>query len=161
MTDIILRPLGPEDYLPIITVIDEWWGGRHMADHLPRLFFDYFRDTSFLAESGGERVGFLAGFVSASSPDIAYVHFIGVSPEFRGSGLGRMLYEAFFAAARARGCVEVRAVTHPVNTPSIAFHRAVGFVVVPGDAEANGISYHRDDEGPGGDRVHFAYLLVP
>jgi GNAT superfamily N-acetyltransferase len=41
----------------------------------------------------------------------ACIHFAGVDPAQRGSGLGRLLYEAFFAAAQARGCVLVRAVT--------------------------------------------------
>jgi hypothetical protein len=32
-----IRPLRPSDHAPLIAVIDEWWGGRPMAQMLPRL----------------------------------------------------------------------------------------------------------------------------
>lgn len=157
--DIVLRNLGPDDYPSIISVLDAWWGGRAMADHLPKLFFNHFRDTSFIAEIDGNRAGFLAGFVSQSDPTIAYVHFIGVDPSIRGRGIGRHLYGAFFDAARARGCHEVHAVTHPVNQRSVAFHKSIGFDVLPGDAETAGVPFTRNYDGPGGDRVRFVYTL--
>jgi hypothetical protein len=31
----------------VISVVDDWWNGRHIADKLPRLFFELFTDTSF------------------------------------------------------------------------------------------------------------------
>ena len=49
-----IRPIRPSDYRAVVSVIDEWWGGRHMADMLPRLFFEHFTDTSFAAERDGE-----------------------------------------------------------------------------------------------------------
>ena len=73
--------------------------------------------------------GFLVGFLSPSLPDAAYIHFVGVDPRERGSGLARVLYERFFALAVADGRRVVRAVTAPVNTASIAFHTAMGFTV--------------------------------
>ncbi len=126
-------------------VLDEWWGGeRHMVDMLPRLFFMHFRDTSFVAERDGELTGFLVGFFSQSDPEAAYVHFVGVSPRERGSGLGRVLYERFFEAARANGRRTISCVTSPANEGSIAFHRAIGFEPSPPQA-----GY----DGPGEDRV--------
>ena len=115
-----------------------------MVDMLPRLFFTHFRDTSFVAERNGELTGFLVGFLSQSDPEAAYVHFVGVSPSERGSGLGRELYERFFEAARAEGRRAVSCVTSPANEGSIAFHRAIGFE--PGPAQAG-------YDGPGEDRV--------
>jgi hypothetical protein len=44
-----IRQLGTGDYPLVISVIDQWWGGRQMADKLPRLFFEHFSDTSFAA----------------------------------------------------------------------------------------------------------------
>jgi ribosomal protein S18 acetylase RimI-like enzyme len=99
-----IREIRPADYLSVISVIDDWWGGRHMADMLPHLFFEHFTGTSFAAEADGELAGFLVGFISQSRPGEAYIHFVGIRPADRGSGLGRQLYERFFAAARARGC---------------------------------------------------------
>ena len=97
-----IRPLRPSDYLTVISVIDNWWGGRQMADMLPRLFFDHFTDTCLAAERDGELAGFLVGFVSQSRPAEAYIHFVGIHPGERGHGLGRRLYERFFAEVRAR-----------------------------------------------------------
>lgn len=131
-----LRHAEPTDYGRVIDVIDEWWGGREMAAMLPKLFFVHFRDTSFVAEEGGALAGFLCGFRSQTYPDEAYVHFVGVDPAHRGSGLGRALYERFFAAVAPR--TVVRAVTAPVNERSVAFHRAIGFEVDRVDEDYDG-----------------------
>jgi predicted GNAT superfamily acetyltransferase len=128
----------------VIVVLDEWWGGRQMVDMLPRLFFTHFRDTSFVAERDGELAGFLVGFLSQSEPEAAYVHFVGVSPAERGSGLGRELYERFFAVARSHGRRTVSCITSPWNEGSQAFHRAIGF-------EAS--EPRSDYDGPGLDRI--------
>jgi len=101
--DVTLRQLRPSDHAAVITVVDDWWGGRQMADMLPRLFFEHFTDTSFAAERAGGLAGFLVGFLSQSRPAEAYIHFVGVEPGERGLGLGRRLYEAFFDTVGARG----------------------------------------------------------
>jgi ribosomal protein S18 acetylase RimI-like enzyme len=137
---VLIRHAEPSDYGRVIDVIDEWWGGRDMAAMLPKLFFVHFRDTSFVAEADGALAGFLCGFRSQSFDDEAYVHFVGVAPAQRGSGLGLELYERFFAAVAPRSVV--RAVTSPVNERSVAFHRALGFEVerVDGDYDGRGQS---------------------
>jgi ribosomal protein S18 acetylase RimI-like enzyme len=131
-----LRHAEPADYARVIEVVDRWWGGRPMAAMLPKLFFVHFRDTSFVAEEDGELAGFLCGFRSQSHPDEAYVHFVGVNPARRSSGLGRALYERFFTAVAPRTIV--RAVTAPVNERSVAFHRAIGFEVERVDENYDG-----------------------
>ena len=115
-----------------------------MRDMLPKLFFVHFRETSFVAERDGKLVGFLAGFLSQSLPDEAYVHFVGVHPDERGTGLGRELYERFFAVARRHGRIRVSCVTSPANRGSLAFHEALGFEQSPAQ-----VGY----DGPGEDRV--------
>jgi ribosomal protein S18 acetylase RimI-like enzyme len=116
-----------------------------MAPALPSLFFLHFEGTSFVAEDErGELAGFLCGFLSQTNPDEAYIHFVGVSPERRGEGLGRTLYEHFFEEVRSQGRSVVRSVTSPANEDSVAFHRALGFDV---DRVA------KDYDGPGEDRA--------
>ena len=116
-----------------------------MAPILPKLFFIHFEGTSFVAEdTSGELLGFVCGFLSQTADDEAYIHFIGVTPEDRGDGLGRALYERFFAEARANGRTSVRCVTSPVNQGSLAFHEAMGFQVE---------RVVEDYDGPGEDRV--------
>ena len=146
----LIRPAEPADYGRVIAVIDEWWGGRQMTAMLPKLFFVHFRDTSFVAEDDGALAGFLCGFRSQTFEDEAYVHFVGVDPAQRGSGLGRELYQRFFDAVAPRSVV--RAVTAPVNERSVAFHRALGFEVE---------RVERDYDGRGEERVLLVKTLRP
>jgi len=161
MNPISLRPVEPSDYTPIIQVVDEWWGGRAMHEMLPRLFFVHFRQTSFIAESNGERVGFLIGFLSQTLPNEAYIHFAGVHPQYRLAGVGRRLYEHFFAVVRGLGRDTVRCVTAPINTNSIAFHLGMGFQIEPQETLIHDVPAYRDYDGPDGDRVLFVKVLEP
>src|SRR5437763_16243524 len=112
---VTIRNAERSDYDRVSPLVDDWWGGRQMRALLPRLFFEHFRQTSFVAEEDGELVGFLNGFLSQSFGDEAYIHFVGVRPDRRGSRLARELYERFIALARAHGRTLVRSVTSPVN----------------------------------------------
>jgi ribosomal protein S18 acetylase RimI-like enzyme len=155
-----IRQLRPSDCHPVISVVDSWWNGRHMADMLPRLFFEHFTDTSFAAERDGELAGFLVGLLSQSRPGEAYIHFVGVHPAERGLGLGRRLYQHFFAAAQARGAGLVHAVTSPVNHGSVRFHQQMGFGLEPGDREVDGVQVATGYDGGGQDRVRFIKHLT-
>jgi ribosomal protein S18 acetylase RimI-like enzyme len=140
-----IRHAKPSDYGRVIGRINVWWGGREMAPMLPKLFFIHFEGTSFVAEGAdGELLGFVCGFLSQTAHDEAYIHFVGVTPEDRGDGLGRKLYERFFEEARANGRSLVRCVTSPLNQGSLDFHQALGF-------EVERIA--EDYDGPGEDRA--------
>src|SRR6266700_2822677 len=43
-----IRLATPSDYEDIISVLNDWWGGRQMSDMLPKLFFVHFRGTTFV-----------------------------------------------------------------------------------------------------------------
>lgn len=151
----ILRSVHESDYKVVISVVDEWWGGRHMADMLPKLFFRHFKDTSLIAEEDGELVGFLIGFISQSYVDEAYIHFVGIHPDYRKKGIGRKLYSAFFEKVAKKGCKAVHSVTSPVNKVSINFHTRMGFQIEKGDSIVDWIPVNIDYDGPGEDRVLF------
>jgi ribosomal protein S18 acetylase RimI-like enzyme len=121
-----------------------------MRGLLPRLFFQHFGPTSFVIEADDSPIGFLAGFISQTDPSLGYVHFIGVDPANRRAGLGRRLYERFFATVAGRRVTRVHAITSPRNERSIAFHRSMGFAV---------IGMYADYDGPGDDRVVFERRL--
>jgi GNAT superfamily N-acetyltransferase len=156
---VYIRHAEPSDYQPIISVINDWWGGRNMSDMLPKLFFIHFRETSFVAESSGKIVGFLIGFLSQSFQDEAYVHFVGVHPDYRRMGLGRTLYERFFEVARNLSRTVVRCVTSPVNEESIAFHLRIGFNIERSETIIEGIFVTKNYDGHSGDRVLFSKTL--
>jgi predicted GNAT superfamily acetyltransferase len=148
-----IRTVTPDDYAPVIRVLDEWWEGRAMTAMLPKLFFVHFRETSFIAEEDGDMIGFLIGFLSPAITNEAYIHFIGAHPEHRKSGVARTLYEHFFQMATEAGRHWVRCVTSPVNASSIAFHRAMGFDPEQGAWADGAVPIERDYDGPGEDRV--------
>jgi ribosomal protein S18 acetylase RimI-like enzyme len=124
-----IRSAVPADYDAIADVVDDWWG-RPVLSSLPRLFFDLFWRTSLVVDGQRRPAAFLIGILSPSDAQRAYIHFVGVDPQARGRGHGRLLYQEFFRLARAHGRTAVSAITAPVNQASAAFHRAMGFTVI-------------------------------
>ena len=147
--DVLIRQAGPGDCDAIAALVDDWWG-RPIHGSFSRLFFDLFYRTTLVADGPDGPAAFLVGILSPSDPDSAYIHFAGVAPQARKTGLARTLYERFFGLARADGRSVVRAVTSPVNSGSIAFHAALGFSVT---------GPVTDYDGPGRDMMVFAREL--
>lgn len=155
-----IRSVKSSDYYVISPLLNAWWGGRQMADMLPKLFFDFFQDTSFIVEKDEQIIGFLIGFLSQTNSEVAYIHFVGVHPEYRNLKIGKQLYNEFFNAVKQKGAGVVRCVTSPVNKVSIAYHTKMGFDIEPGDLIVEGISIHKDYDGPSNDRILFKKKLV-
>lgn len=149
MDEFVIRQAKPDDYDAIMAVVNDWWG-RDVRSSVPRLFLDHFHATSLIAASGAELAGFLIGFHSPSKPREAYIHFVGVHPDYRKAGLASQLYEEFLSGAVRRGRDTVRAITSPVNEGSIAFHRRMGFEVAGPVPDYN---------GPGIGRITFTRSL--
>lgn len=160
MSQLLIRHVEPKDHSPIVAVLDEWWGGRPMASMLPKLFFVHFRNTSFIAEFDGKIVGFLIGFISQSVYAEAYIHFVGIHPDYRNLGFGKALYEHFFVTVKQLRCHTVRCVTSPVNRGSIAFHLRMGFAAEASDTIIEGIPIVEDYDGMDEDRVLFVRNLI-
>ena len=157
-----LRRPTEADHRVLVAQVDEWWGGRKMHQLLPRLWFQHFTATSWIAEDdAGHAIGFLVGFVSPDRPDEAYIHMVGTDPNHRKAGLGRLLYERFFDDMRALGIRRVTAVTWPGNRTSVAFHRAMGFRPADGPGTQNlyGTPAYADYDADGDDRVVFSREL--
>jgi predicted GNAT superfamily acetyltransferase len=154
-----IRLVKGSDYYVISPLINEWWGGRNMSDMLPKLFFDHFTNTSFIAEKEGKIVGFLIGFLSQTHLNEAYIHFVGVHPEYRKHNIGRKLYNKFFNEVKQNGRKIVRCVTSPVNKISIAYHTKMGFEIKKGDKKVDGIDVHSNYDGVEQDRVLFVKTL--
>ena len=160
-TSLVFRRPNPDDWERVMAVLPSWWDGRDLRDLLPKVFFEHFRSTSLLVEHEDELVAFLVGFFCGDHQDEAYVHFVGVAPEWRRVGLARDLYRRFFVLARANRRSVVRAVTAPVNTGSIAFHTALGFSLLPGDEEMDGVPVSLDPGPYGRHLVRFQLFLEP
>ena len=122
----ISRPLGKADYDHIVQVVDRWWGGPTSALAHPVFFYEL-GSLARVVETDGVLVGFLFGFVAESAPKSGYVHLVGIHPDFRRRGVGKVLYQAFEEDCLNLGCSRMKAVTTNGNEGSIAFHRALGW----------------------------------
>ena len=158
-TGLVIRHAQPVDWERVMAVMPGWWGGRDLRALLPRVFFEHFRTTSWVAEHEDELVAFLVGFLCPAHRDEAYIHFAGVAPTWRRAGLARDLYHRFFEVARADERTCVHAVTSVVNRDSIAFHQRLGFVLLPGDFEVDGLPAVGDPSVPEGGVVQFELRL--
>ena len=141
-----IRNIEVEDYFKVNHVLDDWWGGRPMTHLLPRLFIEHFQPTSFVIEEAKELVAFIVGFISQTNPTEAYIHFVGVNPNYRKQGHANNLYNLFIKTVKVLGCHKVLCITTPINTGSIAFHEALGFQV----------QLSKDYAGEGQDRIAFS-----
>jgi GNAT superfamily N-acetyltransferase len=124
----ITRPLGKQDYHHIVQVIDRWWGGPTSALAHP-LFFYELGSLARVVEHDGILVGFLFGFIAPGPPKTGYVHLVGIHPDYRRQGVGKVLYQTFEEDCRSAGCTRLKAVTTIANEGSIAFHKATGWNV--------------------------------
>ncbi|ARF52995.1 GNAT family N-acetyltransferase [Streptomyces gilvosporeus] len=162
-----LRQARVSDHSAIVACVQQWWGdsrtpqqARELSLLLPKLFLQFFSSTSLVLEDEAGVRAFLVGFHAADNDKEAYIHFVGVDPDLRGQGAARRLYTTFFQRAAEAGRTELRAITSPGNTGSIAFHRAMGFTIERGDRVVDGLPLHTDYDGPGQDRVCFYRKLA-
>src|SRR5262249_2068765 len=141
------RPLTKADYDEIVQVIDRWWGGPTSALAHPIFFYELGR-MARVVESEGRLVGFLLGFLCPERP-AGYVHLVGIHPDYRPGGGGKLLYASFGEDCGRGGCAEIKALTTLGNEASIRFHQALGWSM----AEVE------DYAGPGRMRVVFTRAL--
>jgi len=136
------------DFDEIVEVIDRWWGGPISTFAHP-IFFYELGEQALVVEEKGEMIGFLLGFISPGAPRTGYVHLVGIHPDFRRRGVGRLLYSAFTDACRSAGVARIKAITTLGNDGSKAFHLALGWAAKEVD----------DYAGPGRRRVVFTKEL--
>ncbi|MEK5232166.1 GNAT family N-acetyltransferase [Lysinibacillus sp. FSL K6-0232] len=155
-----IRGLQSSDYAILSPLINEWWGGQNMSGKLPKLFFDHFTNTSLIMEDKGEIIGFLVGFLSQSQSNEAFIHFVGVHPDYRKQNIAKRLYDVFFHVVKQYNRNVVKCVTSPTNKVSIAFHTNMGFRMEKGDKIIDDtMSVYTNYGGENQDRVLFYKIL--
>ena len=144
------RKITKADFDQIVEVIDRWWGGP-MANFAHPIFFYELGDNALIVENEYRLMtGFLLGFVAHSPVKTGYVHLVGIHPDFRRKGVGRILYETFTERCRTLGCERMKAITTPGNEGSLSFHTALGWTATELD----------DYAGPDRRRIVFTKDLV-
>ena len=123
-----IRPLEntPEDYVQWLTLWHSYlnfyessvsaeatahnWAGFHDADSPI--------DALAAFDAEGNMLGMAMTVMHESTWSVAprcYLNDLYTVPEVRGQGIGRLLIEAVYAMAKARGCVKVHWLTHESN----------------------------------------------
>jgi GNAT superfamily N-acetyltransferase len=142
----VTRPLEKRDYDLIVQVIDRWWGGPTSALAHP-IFFYELGNMARIVEDDGVMVGFLLGFIAKSNEgDVGYVHLVGIHPDHRRRGVGRILYETFEEDCRKASVSRMKAITTLGNEGSQIFHQVLGWDMVEIE----------DYAGPGRPRIVFS-----
>jgi GNAT superfamily N-acetyltransferase len=138
------RRISKQDFDRIVEVIDHWWGGPISTFAHP-IFFYELGDMALVVEHEGTMIGFLLGFVSHDERRTGYIHLVGIHPDHRRKGVGRLLYSRFTEAALAAGCTRLKAITTTGYEGSLRFHLAQGWQAQEVD----------DYAGPGRKRIVF------
>ncbi len=120
------RKITKADFDDIVEVIDRWWGGP-ISTFAHTIFFYELGEHALCVEKDGRLIGFLLGFTTPTAPPRGYVHLVGIQPDHRRRGVGRVLYETFTEACRAAGCEQMKAISTLSNEGSISFHVGVGW----------------------------------
>src|SRR5262245_66417114 len=99
------RRMTKADFDQIVEVIDRWWGGPISTFAHP-IFFYELGDRALIVEQGSQMIGFILGFVANAQDETStgYVHFVGIHPDYRRRGMGRLLSHNFTDACSAVGC---------------------------------------------------------
>jgi GNAT superfamily N-acetyltransferase len=120
------RKITKADFDQIVEVIDRWWGGP-IATLAHPIFYYELGDNALIVEQEGRLVGFLLGFIVFKAPKTGYVHLVGIHPDYRRQGVGRLLYKDFTERCASLGCLRMKAITTHGNEGSIRFHQALGW----------------------------------
>ena len=120
------RRITKADFDKVVEVIDRWWGGPISTFAHP-IFFYELGAHGLIIEESSQMIGFLLGFIAHEPVRTGYVHLVGIHPDYRRRGVGRMLYEVFTETCRTADCVRMKAITTLGNDGSKAFHLAMGW----------------------------------
>jgi GNAT superfamily N-acetyltransferase len=140
---VVIRPVVEADleqWLPLWTGYNTFYK-RTLPDTVTRQTWARFLDPgeamhALVAEQDGRLLGlvhYLFHRATAMVEDTCYLADLFASPAARGKGVGRMLIEAVYAAAREAGCSRVYWQTHETNAVAQVLYNAVaersGFIV--------------------------------
>jgi len=132
----IVRPVEKADWHQWLRMRRLLWSVRSLAEHEAEMSAYFMRGEDFLswvAEKSDKR---LIGFLEASIREVAedfdtrnvgYIEGWYVEPEFRRTGIGRLLVSHAAQWARAQGCKEMGSDCEPENEISLKAHIGVGF----------------------------------
>jgi ribosomal protein S18 acetylase RimI-like enzyme len=85
------------------------------------------RDIPLVAEMGDEPIGLAWGRIESTTPDLAHLYQMWVSPNHRGLGAGRRLLDAVITWARAANVSYLALVVTCGDSPALRLYLRAGF----------------------------------
>ena len=83
----------------------------------------HFQEFCFVAEKKNELIGYISGLVSNRKDNTAFIWQIGVTPEYRGTGLSQKLLYHFFDSVQKNHIKYVQVSIDPKNIASLKCFR--------------------------------------
>lgn len=126
MAKIEIKRLGPGDASVLNRVAEEVFDAPINKKRLAA----YLREPNhflFVAVCDGEVIGQTRGMIhfQPDAKDELYIDNLGVTPAFRGQGVGRELVRALLKAGKAQGCAEAWVATERSNIPARALYESL------------------------------------
>lgn len=151
MEHVRIRTVKKEDFLEIMDLASKCDPIPVERDSIYHLFTKYFTNTCFVAEKDNKIVGYILGFISQLEKNVAYIHNICISPDFRRKKIGSSLYQKFFQNMKKEKCQKIFLIINPTNKLSISYHESLGFNVSKEGEEiyVEGIRASKNYNGPG------------
>ncbi len=130
---ITVRPMEPDDIGDVLEIDRKTTGERRALTYRDQVnsYLGGELSLSYVAERDGRIVGFLLGRIRDLQQGVyegAWMEIIGVHPECKRQGIGRLLLAAFSDGCRERGAKEVHAVVDSRDNDIRPFIKAVGFL---------------------------------
>ena len=126
LADVRIRGLTKVDYDYIISVLDQWWAGPGGKGADPMFFYE-FGEHALVADQDGEVIGFLLGVMVPAPSATGYVHLVGIHPNHRRRGVGKLLYGQFTERCRAAGMKRIKSLASSGHEAPVRFHESMGF----------------------------------
>ena len=123
-----IRKAREEDFLAVYRFVSSCPPLEKYFEHFYKIMLRYFQNTCFIAEEGGEIVGFLMGFVSPVHESTYFLWQVGVSPATRGKGVGKLLLKAAENHLKEMDIRKIEVTVDPENEPSLRLFKSSGYM---------------------------------
>ena len=100
---------------------------ENYPEHVYKIILRYFGDYCFIAEENEQIIGFVLGIVPQSLESTYFLWDIGVTPSYRGQGIGGKLVREVEKELGKMGIKRVELTIDPDNIPSQKLFEKMGY----------------------------------
>ena len=123
--DLILRRPTPEDGVAVNDLVEQCKPLDENSVYCNLLQCSHFRETSALAELGGDVAGFVSGYVVPQQDDSLFVWQVAVAPEARGLSLAKRMVFDILRRPSIKGIRHIKTTITPDNKASHGVFKSI------------------------------------